>query len=127
MWKGESSVLLVSKGYWKAFGAKLLRVVDETFCSIPTDSANCCYLDRLTSWASSTRRKPTKKGGFIDSVPAASLMIKSAKDREEKEGSSCSWNCIPFPRGESFYFTLEFLLDYREDNLVILVIKSLFP
>ena len=34
---------------------------------------------------------------------------------------------MPFPRGESLCFILEFLLDYREDNLVILMIKSLFP
>ena len=52
MWIGEPSELLVEKGYWKAVGAKLLRVINETFCSIPTDNANCCYLDRLTSGAS---------------------------------------------------------------------------
>ena len=32
-----------------------------------------------------------------------------------------------FPHGESLCFILEFLLDYREDNLVILRIRSLFP
>ena len=29
--------------------------------------------------------------------------------------------------GESFCFILEFLFDFRKDNLMILVIKSLFP
>ena len=64
MWKWEQSKLLVAKGYWQVVGAKLLRVVDETFCSIPTDGTNCCYLDRLTSRASATRCKPAKKGGL---------------------------------------------------------------
>ena len=63
MWKGEPSKLLVAKGYWTAVGVKLLRVVDETFCSIHTNDANCCYLDRLTSEASVARYKPIKKGG----------------------------------------------------------------
>ena len=48
IWKGEPLELLVMKGYWKSVRANLLRVVDETFCSIPIDSANCRYLDRLT-------------------------------------------------------------------------------
>ena len=108
MLKGEPSELLVAKGYWKAIRDKLLRVVDETFCSIPTDDANCCYLDRPTSRASTTQCKPEKNKG--------------SNDR-----SSHSWNCIFFPREESFYFILKFLLDYRKDNLVILVINSLFP
>ena len=29
--------------------------------------------------------------------------------------------------GGSFYFILEFLLDFRKDNLVIFVIRFLFP
>ena len=60
MWKGEPSELLVAKGYWKAVGAKPLPVVNETFCSVPTNDANCCYLDRLTSRALVARYKPTK-------------------------------------------------------------------
>ena len=40
------------KGYLIAVEAKLLLPVNETFYSISTDSANCCYLDRLTSRAS---------------------------------------------------------------------------
>ena len=62
MWKGKLLELLVVKGYWKAVGAKLLHVIDETFCLIPIDSANFGYLDRLTSGASVARYKPTKKG-----------------------------------------------------------------
>ena len=54
MWEGEPSELLVAKGYWKAIGAKFLHIVDETFCSIPTYSANCCYFDRQNLWASPT-------------------------------------------------------------------------
>ena len=50
------------KGYWKVVGAKLLRIVDVNFCSIPTDDANCCYLDRLTFEASSVRCKCWKNG-----------------------------------------------------------------
>ena len=53
--------------------------------------------------------------------------LNQQKDREEEEESSRGWNCITFHSGESFSFILEFLLDYREDNLVILEIKSLFP
>ena len=45
MWEGEPSKLLVAKGYYKYVGAKLLQVVDETLCSIPTNDANCCHLD----------------------------------------------------------------------------------
>ena len=62
MWVGESSELLVAKGYWIAVGAKHLPVIDETFCSILTNGANCCYLDRLTSEASMARCEPRKKG-----------------------------------------------------------------
>ena len=52
MWGGEPSELPVAKGYWIAIGAKPLHVIDETFCSIPTDGANFRYLNRLTSKAS---------------------------------------------------------------------------
>ena len=48
MWVWEPSELLVAEGYWIAVGAKPIHVVDENFCSIPIDGANCCYLDRLT-------------------------------------------------------------------------------
>ena len=78
MWKGELSELLEATGYWIEIAAKLLHVVDETFCSIPIDDANCRYLDRLTIKASTARCKPKKKG-FDGGVSAASPMIKSAK------------------------------------------------
>ena len=32
-----------------------------------------------------------------------------------------------FPSGGSLCFIFEFLLDFRKDNLMILVIRSLFP
>ena len=46
------------KGNWKVVGAKLLSVVDVTFCSIPTNDANYRYLDRLTFGVSAARCKP---------------------------------------------------------------------
>ena len=75
----------MTKGYWKTVGAKILRVVDETFCSIPTDDTSCCYLDRLTFGASTTRCKPAKKNGSNDSVTATSSMIKSVKMMEKRK------------------------------------------
>ena len=63
MWGGEPSELLVENGYWIVVGAKPLHVVDETFCSNPTNDANCRYLDRLTFGALVARCKPTKKKG----------------------------------------------------------------
>ena len=38
----------MAKGYWIAIGAKPLHVIDETFYSIPTDGANCRYLNCKT-------------------------------------------------------------------------------
>ena len=64
MWKGEPSELLGAKVYWIVVKAKLLHVVDETFCSIPTYGANFCYLDPLTSGASLAQYKPVKKKGL---------------------------------------------------------------
>ena len=51
------------KGYQKAIRAKLLHVVDEDFCPIPTNGANCQFLVRLSSEASAARYKPTKEWG----------------------------------------------------------------
>ena len=62
MWVWEPSELLVAEGYWIAVGAKPIHVVDDTFCSIPTDDANCCYLDRLTF------RAGIKKSQNIDDI-----------------------------------------------------------
>ena len=58
----ESSELLVVKGYQKVVGAKIVHVVDETFCTIPTDGANCQYLVCLTSGALAKRCKLAQKG-----------------------------------------------------------------
>ena len=91
MWVGESSELLVAKGYWIVVGVKSSPVVNETFCSILTDGANCCYLDRMTSGASATRCKPVKKGGL------AAVWKKKKIQR--------SWSCIHFPLGESSLYT----------------------
>ena len=66
------------KGLLKAVEAKLLCVVDVTFCSILKDGANFCYLDHLTFGASVARCKLAKRGSG-DSVSAASPMIKSTK------------------------------------------------
>ena len=62
MWGGELSELLMTKGYWIVIGAKPLHVVDEIFCSIPTDDTNSRYLDCLTRGASAERYKLSKKG-----------------------------------------------------------------
>ena len=69
----------MAKGYWKAIGAKLLHVVDVTFCSIPTDGVNCRYLDCLTFGASVVQCKPAKKMGSVNGVPTTSPMIKFTK------------------------------------------------
>ena len=61
-WGGEPSELLVAEGYRITVGAKPLYVVDETFCSIPTDDANCRYLVRLIFVA--LEREPTKRKGI---------------------------------------------------------------
>ena len=78
IWGGEPSELLVAEGYWIAVRAKPLLVVNETFGSVPVESSNCCYLDRLTFEASTARSKPAKRGSS-GGVMAASLMIKSVK------------------------------------------------
>ena len=61
MWGGETLELLVVEGYRITVGAKPLHVVDETFCSIPTDGANFWYLDRLIFKASAAQCKRAKK------------------------------------------------------------------
>ena len=53
------------KGYLTVIEAKLLKHVSKTYYSFPTDGANCCYLDRLTSGASARQCKPIKKGGLV--------------------------------------------------------------
>ena len=46
------------KGNLTVVEAKLLQPVSETFCSVPIDGVNCCYLDHLTSGVSMTQCKP---------------------------------------------------------------------
>ena len=43
----ESLELLVAEDYLKVVEAKISHIINETFYSIPTDSSNCCYLNRL--------------------------------------------------------------------------------
>ena len=86
----EPSKLQVVEGNWIAIGAKPLHVVDEIFCLIPTDGANCWYLIRLIFGASTVQCRPTKKkeggGGGVDGgVSVASPMLKSAKKMEKKK------------------------------------------
>ena len=88
------------KGYYTIAGAKPLQPVDETLCSLLIDGANCCYLDRLTLGASATQREHVK-GRSDNDGSAASPIIESTKDEEEKE-SLCSLNFLPSPRGGSF-------------------------
>ena len=72
-----------------------------------------------------------KKGRFGDGGPAASPMIKLAiwrgRRRRLRQLKLHRRNCIPFPRGKSSSFILEFVFDFRKDNLVHLVMRSLFP
>ena len=116
----------MEKGYWIAVGAKPLHVVDQTFCSIPTDSANYRHLDCLTFEALVAQCKLAKQGGSGSSVSASSSMIKSAKTVEKRNKGVCTIGGAYLSLVGSLYFILEFLLYYRKDNLVILVIRSLF-
>ena len=79
MQEWELPELLVVEGYKIVVGAKPLLVVDETFCSVLTDDANCRYLDQLTFGASEASYKPIRKNKFDDDVSVASPMLKSAK------------------------------------------------
>ena len=85
MWKEELSELLEATGYWIAVGAKLLHVVNETFCSIPIDGANFRYLDRMTFGALAAQCKPAKKRGSDGGVLVASPMIKLEKKMEKRK------------------------------------------
>ena len=48
------------KSYLTAVEAKLSQLVNKTFCYVPIEGINCCYLDRLTFEASTAQCKPTK-------------------------------------------------------------------
>ena len=112
MWGGEPSELVVAEGYWIAFGAKPLYVVDDTFCLIPTHDANFCYLDRLTFGASAAQNKPEKKGSDGD-VTAASLMIKSTKGWRRERRELAQLRLRTFPSWEVFILYLNFSLIIR--------------
>ena len=77
MWNEGSTELQVTKGYWTAIGAKLLPIVDENFCSISHDGANCKnQFVCLIFGASAAQCEPAKRA-IRRGVPAASPMIKS--------------------------------------------------
>ena len=54
-------------------------------------------------------------------------MIHAAKGWRRKRKELVQLELHTFPLGGSISFKLEFLLDFRKDNLMILVIRSLFP
>ena len=68
----------MAKGYYKTIRAKLLHVVDVTFCSIPTNGTNCWYLVHLIFRALVERCEPAKKGSS-GGVQVASSMLKLEK------------------------------------------------
>ena len=59
-------------------------------------------------------------------MPAASPMIKLAKGRRRERRELAQLELHTFPLEGSLCFILEFLLESRKDNLVILVIRYLF-
>ena len=60
-------------------------------------------------------------------MPAASPMIKSATRIEKMEKKACVVRIAYIFLVGSFFFIFEFPFDSWEDNLVISMIKSLFP
>ena len=69
-----------------------------------------------------------EKKGSNGSVTTSSLMIKSAKrgdKREKKEDNAVRVAYISLVG--SLPFILGFFLDYRKDNLIILVMRYFFP
>ena len=66
------------------------------------------------------------KKGFDDGVSIASPMIKSTKMVEKKKGVSAI-GVAYISLGGSLCFIFKILLDFKKDNLMILVIRYLFP
>ena len=66
------------EGFRITVGAKPLHVIDETFCLVPTDGANCDYQVRLILGASTEQRNLQKRGSS-DNMLATSPMMKSVK------------------------------------------------
>ena len=60
-------------------------------------------------------------------MSAAFPMIKSSKMVEKRKKGVCTVEIAYLSLVGSLHFILEFLLDYKRDNFVILVIRSLFP
>ena len=58
---------------------------------------------------------------------AASPMLLVSKMVKKKKKEVRQLGLHTFPSRRSFCFILEFVLDFRKDNLVIFVIRSLFP
>ena len=54
-------------------------------------------------------------------------MINQQKDGEDEEEKVCAIRIAYLLSWEGCCLILEFVLDFRKDNLVILVIKSFFP
>ena len=94
--------------------------------SIFSRPALCQYLVRLSSEASTAQCKPAKRGSG-GGMPAASPMLKSAKRIEKKEKEVPQLGLCTFPSLGSSCFILEFVFDFRKDNLVILMMRFLFP
>ena len=60
-------------------------------------------------------------------MSAASSMLKSAKRIKKKEKEVRQLGLRTFPSLGSFCFILEFVFDFRKENLAILVMRFLFP
>ena len=60
-------------------------------------------------------------------MSAASPMIKSSNMVEKRKKGVCTVKIAYLSLVGSLHFILEFLLDYKRDNFVILVIRYLFP
>ena len=79
-------------------------------------------MDRLTSRASVARCKPAKRvlGG---DVSVTSLIIKLTKWWKRERMKLAQLELHTFPSWGVFLFYTQFLLDYKEDNLVIFGVK----
>ena len=73
------------------------------------------------------RNANLQKGHSDGSGTVVSLMIKVAKIWKRARRKFAQLELHTFPLGGIFFFILEFLLDFRKDNIVILVIRYLFP
>ena len=98
MWGEEPLELLVAEGYMIAVGAKPSHIVDETFCSIPTYGANCCYWI-VRPMGHQRRDDNLQKSGSDGSVPIASPMIKSTKGWRRERTELAQLELHTFPSG----------------------------